>query len=303
MKKLLLLATLLAATLLPGVAATYRVDDIPNVQRLDRRRYVSNPDGILSAETVARLDSLCGSLRARGYAQVAVVAVGDIAGGDVFEFAVELFRKWGVGGAESNNGLGVLLVRDRHEIRFVTGYGLEGTLPDALCRRIQERYMLPAFRTDDYDTGMLAGLQAAATVLEGGDVDLSDTRRGYFTWKDILIVFLAIFVIFPAGSYLIRRYSRLKCPYCGKRKLKELFRSELSATREYRLEECEYLCTHCGKRFRRQFRSYRDDHFGGPGGGGPIIGGGFGGGFGGGSFGGGSFGGGSFGGGGAGSRW
>ena len=81
MKKLLLLATLLAATLLPGVAATYRVDDIPNVQRLDRRRYVSNPDGILSAETVARLDSLCGSLRARGYAQVAVVAVGDIAGG------------------------------------------------------------------------------------------------------------------------------------------------------------------------------------------------------------------------------
>lgn len=299
MKKYLLLAWLVVGLILPTLAATYRVEEVPNVQRMDARRYVSNPDGILSARTTARLDSLCGALRARGVAQVAIVAVDDIASDDVFDFGIELFRSWGVGGSESNNGLGVLLVRDRHEIRFFTGYGLEGTLPDALCRRIQETYMLPAFRVDDYDAGMLAGMQAAATVLEGGEVDLSDTSDGYFTWKDILLVFVVIFVVFPVGSYLIRRYARLKCPYCGKRKLQELFHSELSSTSEYRLEECEYLCRHCGKRFRRQFRSYRDDHFGG----GPFIGGGFGGGFGGGSFGGGGFGGGSFGGGGGGSRW
>lgn len=302
MKKHALLSLLLVGLLVPAFAATYRVDEIPNVQRMDSRRYVSNPDGILSAATTVRLDSLCGALRAHGFAQVAIVAVDDIASGDVFDFGVELFRSWGVGGAESNNGLGVLLVRERHEIRFFTGYGLEGTLPDALCRRIQETYMLPTFRVDDYDTGMLAGMQATATVLEGGEVDLSESSGEHFTWKDILLIFVVIFVVFPVGAYLIRRYARLKCPYCGKRKLQELFRSELSSTSEYRLEECEYLCRHCGKRFRRQFRSYRDDHFGGPGGG-PFIGGGFGGGsFGGGSFGGG-FGGGSFGGGGGGSRW
>lgn len=300
MKRTLIIGLLLAATLgTTTLAATYRTEEIPNVQRQDRRRYVSNPDGILSAATVVRLDSLCGSLRERGYAQVAIVAVDDIASGDTFDFAIELFRSWGVGGAESDNGLGVLLVKDRREIRFVTGYGLEGTLPDALCRRIQESCMLPSFREGDYDRGMWLGMAATATVLEGGEVNLSESSGEYFTWKDILLVFVVIFVVFPVGSYLIRRYTRLKCPYCGKRKLQELFRSELSSTSEYRLEECEYLCRHCGKRFRRQFRSYRDDHFGGPGGG-PFIGGGFGGG----SFGGGGgFGGGSFGGGGAGSRW
>ena len=171
MRKITILCLLLACAL-PALAGTYRADEIPNVQRMDRRRYVSNPDGILSAGAVARIDSLCASLRERGLAQVAVVAVDDIAGGDAFSFAVELFRSWGVGSAKSNNGLGILLVKDLREIRFVTGGGLEGILPDALCKRIQLNYMLPAFREGNYSAGMVAGVGAAATILEGGEVDL-----------------------------------------------------------------------------------------------------------------------------------
>jgi hypothetical protein len=156
MKKITILCLLLACAL-PALAGTYRPEQIPNVQRMDRQRYVSDPDGILSAEAVARIDSVCASLRERGLAQVAVVAVDDIAGGDTFSFAVELFRGWGVGSAKSNNGLGILLVKELREIRFVTGGGLEGILPDALCKRIQTTYMLPAFRAGNYSAGMVAG--------------------------------------------------------------------------------------------------------------------------------------------------
>ena len=88
MRKIAILCLLLVGAL-PALAGSYRPDEIPNVQRMDRRRYVSNPDGILSAGAVARIDSLCASLRERGLAQVAVVAVDDIAGGDAFSFAVE----------------------------------------------------------------------------------------------------------------------------------------------------------------------------------------------------------------------
>lgn len=108
---------------------------------------------------------------------MAVVAVDDIAGGDVFDFAVDLFTQWGVGRAENDNGLGILLVRDRREIRFVTGGGLEGVLPDAVCKRIQLKYMLPAFREGDYSRGMVAGVEAAAQLLEGSELDLG--RYGY----------------------------------------------------------------------------------------------------------------------------
>ena len=302
MKRIFLFSLLLVAVFGTATARTYRVGEIPNVQLRDARRYVSNPDGILSAEAVRRIDSICGSLRGRGLAQVAVVAVDDIAGGDPFSFAIELFRSWGVGSARSSNGLGVLLVKDLHEIRFVTGGGLEGILPDALCKRIQMQRMLPFFREGDYSAGMVAGIEAAATVLEGGDPDLEKESRSYITWWDILIILGTIFVIYPLGMRLIHHYVRPRCPNCGKRKLNQVSREVVGVTPEYRIEECEYLCPHCGKRYRRRSRSPRNDHFGGSGGG-MIIGGGGLGGFGGGGSIGGGFGGGSFGGGGAGSRW
>ena len=305
MKRLFLCCCLLLACSLTAGAATYRVEEVPNVQQADRRRYVSNPDGILSDRTVMRLDSLCGALRERGIAQVAVVAVDDIAGGDTFSFAIDLFRRWGVGRAGTDNGLGVLLVRDLHEIRFVTGGGLEGVLTDALCKRIQMKYMLPYFREGNYDAGMTAGLQAAAQLLEGSDVDLGlpegadDELPGWFI---LLIVagVVGIPVLVSVWSY----YARRRCPRCRRLTLELRSQQVVSLTFNSRVVEYTYICKHCGEVVRRRVRSLRDDHLGG-GGGGPIIGGfgggGFGG-FGGGSMGGG-FGGGSFGGGGAGSKW
>ena len=302
-RRIILVWLLLAATWGAATARSYRPEEIPNVQRLDARRYVSNPDGILSREAVVRIDSICGALRSRGVAEVAVVAVDDIAGGDAFSFAIDLFRSWGVGSSRSNNGLGILLVRDLREIRFVTGPGIEGVLPDALCKRIQVQFMLPRFREGDYSAGMVAGVEAAARLLEGGEPDWSGTSDGNLPARAILALIGGVFVAVPLLLWLINRRAPHRCPHCGKRTLREVSREVLNVTPEYRVEECEFVCSHCGKRFRRRFRSYRDDHFGGPGGG-MIIGGGlggFGGGFGGSS--GGSFGGGSFGGGGAGSNW
>ena len=299
MKKITILCLLLACAL-PALAGTYRPEQIPNVQRMDRQRYVSDPDGILSAEAVARIDSVCASLRERGLAQVAVVAVDDIAGGDTFSFAVELFRGWGVGSAKSNNGLGILLVKELREIRFVTGGGLEGILPDALCKRIQTTYMLPAFRAGNYSAGMVAGIEAAATILEGGEVDLSgDSGDDLPAWMIFLIVFG--FIVGPLGLVLVVYFVRHRCPQCHKFTLRQDSQRVLSVTQNYRLVEYTYVCSNCGAVVKRQAKNLRDDNFGGGAGGGTIIGGGFGrssgGGFGGG------FGGGSFGGGGAGSKW
>ena len=91
-------------------AATYTVEEIPNVQVVDRTRYTANPDGILTDEAVRTIDFVCDTLRTGGYAELAVVAVEEIASDDVFSFAIDLFSKWGVGREEGDNGLGILLV-------------------------------------------------------------------------------------------------------------------------------------------------------------------------------------------------
>ena len=231
-----------------------------------------------------------------------MVAVDDIAGGDVFEFAIDLFSAWGVGQARNDNGLGILLVKDRREIRFVTGGGLEGVLPDAICKRIQLKYMLPAFRQGDYSLGMVQGVEAVSQLLEGSELDLGGADTGgdeLPAWAVFLIV--TGFVVVPMGVILLGYYARKLCPKCHKLTLRQQSSDILKVTPNYRLVEYTYVCPNCGAVVKRRSRNLRDDNFGGGAGGGTIIGGGFGRGMGGGM--GGGFGGGSFGGGGAGSRW
>lgn len=295
--------------LLASAASPYGVEEIPNVQIGNRYQFTSNPDGVLSPSAVAEIDSLCYALRHRALAQVAVVAVEDIRGDDLFSFAHTLFSQWGVGRADSDNGLGIILVVDRREVQFVTGPGLEGVLPDALCKRIQMRYMLPYFREGDYSAGMVAGVRAVASVLEGSELDLGgndDFRAGddLPVWAVFLIVFLVIIV--PLGVILVGYYRSRRCPRCHAFALVQESRELIKQTEHYNLFEYTYRCSNCGFVVKRQSKSAREDNNNHRGGGGMWIGG-FGGGLGGGrgsggGFGGG-FGGGSFGGGGAGSRW
>lgn len=294
----LTVATLLLLVAAPCMARGYRTSEVPNVQLLDRTRFVSNPDGILSQEAVARIDRICDSLRQARLAEVAVVAVREIRSDDVFSFAIKLFTEWGVGREAGDNGLGILLVEEMREIRFVTGDGLEGVLPDALCKRIQLNYMLPWFRRGDYSRGMVEGVEAVAQVLQGADPLPEEEGEGEI-W-----VILLFAIGLPMLFLLLVWYLAVRCPRCHRPSL-QLKDQQVTHSKSFRLTQYTYVCKHCGKVVKREKNEYlhSDNNHRGGGVGGPFIGG-FGGGrgFGGGSIGGG-FGGGHFGGGGAGSRW
>lgn len=292
---------MLAAVCVAAQAGGYRIEDVPNVQVADRYRFTSNPDGILGAAAVATIDSLCCDLRDRGVAEVAVVAVREIEGDDVFDFAYRLFSEWGVGG-KGDNGVGILLVEGLREIRFVTGYGVEGVLPDAICKRIQVQRMLPYFREGDYDSGMVAGVRAVCEVLANGELPADMAAGGDGFPAGLLLIVGAVGICFIA-VWLVHRASR-RCPECGHIGLRLDSTTLVSRSMGVSTYEDTLVCERCGAVVKRRRSSYNS----GPGsrggrGGGPFIGG-FGGrgGMGGGSIGGG-FGGGSFGGGGAGSRW
>ena len=282
-------------------AREYSVEDIPNVQISNRYRFTSNPDGILSDWAVAKIDSICYDLRHRGIAQTAVVAVSEIDTDDVFDFAYELFSEWGVG-SSSNSGIGVLLVEEAREIRFVTGYGVEGALPDAICKRIQTSYMLPHFRNGDYSSGMVAGLEAIRAVLNGSELDAGGNDDYVDDDDEAALAMVVFFILVIIGSaivvLIVDRASR-KCPRCQQLTLQK--DSVRVVSRDFGVTNYEdtFVCTNCGHSLKRKRQDYDASHNNR--GGGPIIMGG--GGFrGGGSIGGG-WGGGSFGGGGAGSRW
>lgn len=291
MRKLTLFAALLCSISL-CFGRTYTVEQVPNVQILDATRYTSNPDGILSQSAVEAIDRACDSLHSASRAQIAVVAIEDIEGDDVFQFAFDLFSAWGVGGKSSDNGLGILLVTEKREIRFVTGYGLEGVLTDAMCKRIQQRYMVSHLSAGDYSTGMVEGVAAVARIISGSE-ELSAQSDG--SDEDFIIFILSFFgfVVLLIAIVSIAVWMSRKCPKCGKHTLVRTTSVKISSTRQYNIMLHTYRCSNCGHTKEQQEKIYKSS-------GGTYVGGGRG--FGGGGSFGGGFGGGSFGGGGAGSR-
>ena len=285
-------------------AKEYTIKDIPMVHLQNRTRYVSNPDGILSPPAVATMDSILYALEQKTGIQTLVVAVTGIEGGDCFDFAYRLGQEMGVGQKERDNGLVILLSTNERCVQFATGYGLEGTLPDAICKRIQSRYMLPHFKDDNWDAGMVAGVRAVNGYLDGSMENIEGREEEDDVLFPVLISLLLAFGGIGTVIFLVA-WQKSRCPYCKKHKLQRVSSHVVGRHNGIKTEEVTYLCGNCGHTVVRREQS-QDENFRGPrgGGGGTIFmgGGGFGS-SGGGGFSGGSFGGGSFGGGGAGSRF
>ncbi len=288
-----------------SVAKEYKVDDVPMVHLADRSRYVSNPDNILSATTVSEIDRILFVLEQKTGIQTSVVVIEKIEGGDCFDFAYNLGRKHGIGQKGKDNGLVVLLSTSDRCIQFSTGYGLEGILPDAICKKIQIRYMNKAFANNNWDAGMLAGMKALNNILinKKGSPDNNKESGNNYGLFIALIATIGITLLYLFIN--VRRNKR--CPQCHNQSLKVISSRTIEKYSTYHIDEVVICCSHCGHIIRKEVRIDDDDnlHNGRRGFGGGIFMGGLGSGFGRGSggFDGGSFGGGDFGGGGAGSKF
>ncbi len=197
--------------------AQYLVGSVPSPKEYGQGHYVSNPDGILGWQTVDSLDRLAAGVDSLTSAELAVVAIRDFAGDDDFEFALELFNTWGIGKREANNGLLLMIATDRRAYRFITGYGMEAVLPDALLKRIGETLLVPRFREGDYDGGILAAMHAVkGVVLDPASAsDLSARLGREASWWYRYRVALLSFVVVGALYWLLwkkasRAYARIE---------------------------------------------------------------------------------------------
>jgi len=191
-------------------AKEYAIKDIPMVHLQNRTRYVSNPDSILSSTAVTTMDSILYALEQKTGIQTLVVAVTGIEGGDCFDFAHRLGQETGVGQKERDNGLVILLSTDERCVQFATGYGLEGILPDAICKRIQNRYMLPYFKDNNWNAGMVAGIRAVNGYLDGSMENIGNIIR-----KTKCFDFWERNVLFPKTKRSFFRTPKhpLPCPF------------------------------------------------------------------------------------------
>ena len=303
MRKILCIILLVFAPILAIGAEdkAYSIESVPNVYAQDRRLHVSDPNGLLMQETQAEINRMLTLLEDSTGIQSMVVMLPSIGQEDIFDFAHNLFRHWGIGNKESNNGMLIVYVADQRKIRFTTGYGLEGILPDAMCKRIQSRYMVPHFREGNTDLGMLEGTKAVVVVLDGS-MKADNTEEEVTLWE-ILLTLGAIMFIIVVPIWLIHRQEHT-CPKCAKAGALKLVSQTSTPTRKGKLIRKTLLCSHCGHTVVKEYHQSNNDDTDAMMGGmmmGSMLGGGRRGG--GGGFMGGSFGGGSTGGGGSTSGW
>ena len=125
--------------------SNFYVNDYAKLLSSDTKNYIVNMNQILYNITGAH---------------IVVVTVPNLEGDSLEEYATELFRKFGIGDKTKNNGVLLLLALEERQFRVEVGYGLEGRLNDAKTGRIQDEYIIPYLKNNNWDEGIRNGFNA-----------------------------------------------------------------------------------------------------------------------------------------------
>jgi uncharacterized protein len=120
---------------------------------------------VLSAETRDALALKLAELETKSGIQFVLATVGSLQGQEIEPYANELFRTWKLGEKAKNNGVLLLVAPNERRVRIEVGYGLEGTLTDALSKVIIANAIAPRFKAGDFNAGVSRGVDDIITVL------------------------------------------------------------------------------------------------------------------------------------------
>jgi uncharacterized protein len=150
--------------------------------------------GVLDAATVQSLRAKLAALEARTTDQLVVATVKSLGGKSVEDYANRLFRRWQLGQKGKNNGVLLLHAPSERKIRIEVGYGLEGTLTDAVSKYIIANSVTPRFKANDFSGGMTRGVDDIIKVLSGGAEEFKQRAAppARSNWPEPLFFFIAI---------------------------------------------------------------------------------------------------------------
>jgi uncharacterized protein len=171
--------------------------------------YFNDYAHVVSAGTAAQLNQTLENFERQSSEQIVVAVFPKMqSDSSIEDYTVRVARSWQVGQKDKNNGAVLFVFVQDHKMFIEVGYGLEGVLPDALCKRIIDEQIAPRFKAGDFDGGLTAGVQSilAATKGEykGTGATVADSRTPHGSSSPFLgfgfIALLIIFIIFSRGS-------------------------------------------------------------------------------------------------------
>jgi uncharacterized protein len=187
--------------------------------------------GVIPGSARETLETKLKDLEDKSGIQLVVATVKSLQGGDIETYANELFRAWKLGEAKKNNGVLLLVAPTERKVRIEVGYGLEGTLTDALSQVIIASAIVPRFKANDYSGGIERGVDGIISVLTTDAEEWhaktrvrSEDQQGLFDVLFPLLLFLVVVFIFrymvgnaggTSGTLARRNGRTVLIPYGG----------------------------------------------------------------------------------------
>ena len=164
--------------------------------------------GILAPATRDAITAKLAALEAKTTDQLVVVTLKSLQGTSIEDFGVQLGRAWKIGQKDKNNGVLLIVAPNERKVRIEVGYGLEGTLTDAITRLIIENSIIPRFRANDFAGGVTRGTDDIISALTDNaewkrraEAPAPMSRADGMAW----IVFILFFGVFGIVFLVIMR--------------------------------------------------------------------------------------------------
>jgi len=199
----ILFSFLFAFVLWTGLAAAAE----PQFPQLTGR--VVDQANLLPANTRTDIERKLADLEAKTGTQLVVVSLDSLQGFEIEDYGYRLGRFWGIGQKGKNNGALLIIAPNERTARIEVGYGLEGTLTDAISRLILENDIFPRFRANDFAGGIERGVDDLIQVLSGDAQDFQrravEHERGAARPQDLsgllwIVVFLGLWMFLAFRS-------------------------------------------------------------------------------------------------------
>ena len=177
--------------------------------------YVNDYANILSSETEQYIMNRSVALNNADGTQIVVVTVNNLEGMSIEDYSLKVARSFGIGSAEKDNGLLLLIALEERELRIEVGAGLEGIIPDGKAGRFRDEYMIPYLKENNWDDGIKNGYDAfykEIVTLNNLNIDytepVNDNTESYVDNEEKVAVYLCITIFSGAIPAIIIKESQ-----------------------------------------------------------------------------------------------
>jgi uncharacterized protein len=196
--------------ILPSLANAIPIEQIPNLNQ-QAGLWVSDRANLLSPQGIKQISDDIAKLEAETSAEIAVVTVPDTVPYPTPKaYTTKLFNRWKIGKKDRDNGVLVLVSLKDRRVEIETGYGVQGFLSNAQVKDIIHTYMIPSFKTGNYEEGIRAGTTVIIGSLRGA-YTLGQTKfkpQIEISILDFVLAILMVGVSFPTILIVYLIYCR-----------------------------------------------------------------------------------------------